>query len=125
MPDQALDLWAPDIGKTQVTTPLAILRSQAALLAQKTNHVLEALVETTAEGSIFRHDFCILAPALDNYKYRLFGIWTGIDLYPIRQSRGTAVELRSEQEFVDWLKDELSSDKTRTVILALLSQSKS
>jgi hypothetical protein len=128
MSDTPLDLWATDLGTREITTPLAILRSQASLLAQKTSGMLEGQVETTTrrDGS-FVHSFYVVAPALDHYKYGLLSIRHGIGLYPATVYAPNQPELdaNSEQELIECLRSALSSDETRRVVDALLAQSRS
>lgn len=126
MADTQRDFW-PDIAVEEpVTTPLSILKEQAAVLARKTNGLLEGRVENSTRGREFRYVFKIVAPTLDNYSYELFRVRHGVLLYPawIQGPQLQDTELKSEQEFVDALKQVLSSDETMRVISALLAQVK-
>lgn len=114
------DFWG-DLAPAGVRTPLSILREQAALLGTKTKNLVEATVTTRTDDDLFVHYFNLIVPALDNYTYGLFAISHAIDLYPVRvRSRG--LSLPSEEAFLDWLQQELSSDKTRRIVTNLLSQ---
>ena len=130
------DLW-PEIEQSQVVPPVAILREQAALLGKKTNHLLEGRVDTTTSpDGRFVHSFYIVAPALDDYTYKLFEIGHGADPYPVlvpglphRGARGELVpaeglRLASEQELLDYIRKILNSDGTKRVIGSLLAQIK-
>jgi hypothetical protein len=126
MADAQRDFW-PDIAvQGPATTPLSILKEQAAVLARKTNGLLEGHVDDITGGSReFRYIFKIMAPTLDNYSYELFRVRHGVLRYPVRiEGQLQDTELKTEQEFVDALKHVLSSDETIRVISALLAQVK-
>lgn len=83
-----LDLWPEDIGPIpDLKSPVTILREQASLLGKKTNNLVEAevvqLESVISEEKEFSYAFLIVAPALDNYRYKLFTISYGINLYPV------------------------------------------
>jgi len=136
------DFWG-EIVPAQERTPLAILREQASLLGTKTKNLVEATVDTSVDpNGQFVHRFTLVVPSLSSYKYELFRIEHGIASYPIavapevpsQLSRGpvnlTAMgplisQLQTEQEFVDWLRNKLSSDETKRIIANLLAQATS
>jgi hypothetical protein len=113
------DLWG-DIQPLAVRTPVSILRQQAALLGNKTQNMVEAKVRSVVEAGEFYHSFNLVVPSLDSYTYRLFAVHHGPELYPVTFSRGE--ELRTEEEFVEWLRKRLSSDETRKIVGSLLAQ---
>lgn len=115
------DLWG-DIEAANIRTPVAILREQAAVLAEKTRLVIDAQVSTTIWHRDFVHSFKLVVPALGDYTYELFAIRHGVDLYPV--SVGSR-DLQNEQEFIGWLRDTLSSSETKRVISNLLAQANS
>ena len=138
------DFWG-EIVPAQERTPLAILREQASLLGTKTKNLVEATVDTSVTpGGQFVHRFTLVVPSLSSYKYELFRIEHGVAIYPIkvssevplaRTSRGLEEhllayaslnpQLDTEQEFVDWLRNKLSSDETKRIIANLLAQATS
>jgi hypothetical protein len=75
-------------------------------------------------GGRFYQSFNLLVPGLDNYTYNLFKVRHGPELYPIRVIDQTN-ELKTEEEFVDWLRQRLSSDNTRKIVSNLLAQATS
>ena len=95
------DLWPEDIGPIPESKgPVIILREQASLLGKKTNNLVEAevvqlepsrpeppIVAVQIEPSMFEtrfnYAFLIVAPPLNNYRYKLFTISHGIDAYPV------------------------------------------
>lgn len=117
-----VDLWG-EISPVQIRTPVAILKEQAALLGAKTNRLVEAVVDTTAIGNgTFEHSFSLVAPALDNYRYRLLTIRHGVELYPINVPGRVEPDPQTEEEFLDWLRGKLSAANTKKIIGALLAQ---
>lgn len=143
------DLWPSDIAARRVKSPVGILREQASLLGKKTNNIVQAEVQllnssTDELGSAF----FIVAPALNNYRYRLLTVWHEIDLYPVQIFVGDEISdelspdiqtkvyhpdfssqpesyivANSEEQFLDILAKIFGSNKTKGVITALLSQS--
>lgn len=144
------DLWPEDITKVTVIAPVAILKEQAAMLGEKTQHLVEAEVETIAYPSRryqcdFGYTFDIVAPLLA-YRYRLFSIYYGVSMYPVevdleeemkkdvttkltdyKESKKTGweklIQADSKNEFLTILKEIFASTKTKQVIQAILAQS--
>lgn len=120
------DLWPDDIKVDDMVTPLSILKEQASLLGQKTQNLVEAEVQTTPLGADFSHSFFLVAPALDNYRYKIFWVRHPIDMYPVKiidENGAIRYEARSQDEFIGRLKEVLTSEKTKSVIKALIAQS--
>ncbi len=128
MAKSTLDLWPEDIKVADMVTPLSILKEQASLLGQKTQNLVEAEVQTKPLGAEFSHSFFLVAPPLDNYRYKLFEVHHPIDLYPIKivdENGGVRHEANSQDQFIGQLKEVLTSEKTKSVIKALIAQSQS
>jgi hypothetical protein len=125
MAQQDRDFWPP-LGQTRITPPVVILREQAALLANKSQGLIEGQVDTSAGGDRFYHRLYVVAPTLDNYRYQLLGVYHAILLYPVyviaSGESKTERPLDSEEEFLNWLREVLSSDRTKQVLDALLAQ---
>ena len=67
------DQWPQELRSSELTPPVVILKEQAALLGEKTEYRLRAEVVTqNMDGTLF-HSFYIVAPSLQNYRYKLFG----------------------------------------------------
>jgi hypothetical protein len=64
------DCWPDDI-KVEVLTPLAILKAQEGLLAQKTRGMLQAKLSTTESEKLVQHQLDLIAPGLNFYRERL------------------------------------------------------
>lgn len=123
MSAEKLDLWPDDFGDTEMVTPLAILKQQAALLGKKTRNILEGEVRPSASPAssiIFR----IIAPAL-GFAYELFSVDTSVTIYPVRvtfQNRETTCE--DEESFIREVERILHHEHTMKVIQSLIAQSR-
>ncbi len=143
-----ISLWPEGIEAKRVNSPVAILRAQAAILAEKTKNIVKATVEERhrATPDSFEIDFIIVGPALGNYRYKLFTMIHDISLYPVRLELDEAVQTeiarkyafefafdkvaeaivatyaKTEQEFLDVLKATFGTTKAVNVITAILSQ---
>jgi len=148
MPKLRSDLWPPTISGPEVVAPVTILREQAAMLGKKTNGLVLASVRTTTRDSLTRdektglraltrpghdagngnegfiHSFQLVVPALEDYTYTLFRVEHGIEFYPaeFHQPGRMGQRADSEEEFIDILREILSSDNTRRVIGSLIAQ---
>ena len=120
------DLWPGDL-TVDVLSPLAILRAQASLLEQKTKGLLRAEVTTNVvEKKDVQHQFDIVAPALNKYRYRVLVASHKPDLvYPvvIRWSPDAYEIEYSESELLHALGNILSSVSVRSVIDSLIAKS--
>lgn len=122
MATQIADLWG-GFDPAEVRTPLSILRQQAALLGDKTKHLVEARVNTYSSGSDIYHAFNLVVPALGNYTYELFRVDHGIELYPVTlDSSHKFLKLENEEAFVRWLSSCLSSETTKRIVSNLMGQ---
>ncbi len=138
-----IDLWPSDIAtQGKAIAPVTILRRQAALLGQKTGNLVEA---EALGGDEFKFSFSIVAPTLNDYRYRLFTISHSHEFYPLKiylnagkggedrvlvaaavrfTLRGEYVQelnCESESSFLDELRAIFDSPKTRQIIRALLA----
>ena len=122
-----LDLWPSHFGAPAVTPPVAILRSQAALLANKTDGLVEAFVVSGKRDADFHYQLYIRAPALDNYAFWLLTVLHPIQYYPatlIAETTDQKYEAKSQDQFIEHLRTILSSPETTRVVEALLAQSR-
>lgn len=137
MPDNASDLW-PELGGT-FRSPVAILKEQAALLAQKSKGLLRAEIVSRPlkESDMLLHIFIIVAPAI-NYRYSLFFVRNPVLGYPaklfvehrpegqpppLEKPKRWPLVAKNEAQFLSILKNVLNSEKSKAVLNALLSQS--
>ncbi len=131
MVEQSLDFW-PDLDTARPkVTPLSLMKQQAALLGKHTSNLLEGAVFTSpGEGGTVLHRFIIRVPTLE-YRYELFMVSQNmVDLYPVRVVSGPhqvpyhddRPVLRTEEDFLQWLKTVLGSDITKRVLGSLLAQ---
>jgi hypothetical protein len=123
MPNSEDDFWPSLEIEGDITPPVKILRSQASALGTKTRYQIKAEVATDAVGEEFVHRFNLIVPRLGDYTYELFYIRHEMSLYPVEgvvANIGTTLD--AEADFLKWLKDTLSSERTRQVLSALLAQ---
>ena len=147
----ARNLWPDDIAVVEEVPPIAILKEQGLLLGQRTKNLVEGRVrggplnygrtkfwqkgDPDYARNEFSYTFEVVAPALDNYRYELFGISHGVDFYPlgidwdspdntlISNLSGEA-GIENEERFLKALEIIFSSEKTRKVIGSLIAQSR-
>ena len=116
------DLWPSNIADANLTTPVSLLKQQAALLGDKTRQLVTGEVTTQTVGSMFVHSFYIVAPTL-NYRYELFRVKHAINFYPIvLEYLKQTTSLASEAAFLDKLKEILSAQHTVNTVQSLLAQ---
>ena len=86
--DTIPDLWPTNALKMNVLTPVAILRTQATRLGQKTGGVLVGDVTvTTGQNNQVVLGLELIVPALNNYRYRLLSVRHAQDaIYPAEVS---------------------------------------
>ena len=127
MPTTTEDLWPSDIGVSGPVSPVSILRKQATLLGTKTRNLVEGKVELTQDnGKNFQYVFYLLAPALKNYRYRLFSLLYPVEFYPITinfEAKNKSFTAKDQDDYLTKLKVVFADEKTTSVIKALISQS--
>lgn len=126
-------LWPEDIAVTDAVAPVTLLKEQASLLGQKTKNLVEGRVAQgpgdPAGHNNFAYYFDLVAPALNNYRYRMFSIWHGVEFYPLIISGSAAfnrvdLEVHNEEEFLGALETIFSSENTKGIISSLIAQSR-
>lgn len=142
MSEATLDLWSDDI-KVDIITPLAVLRAQQAHLRRKTRGLLnvEVTSRTVGEDSV-EHQFDLIAPMLDDYRYRVlvamhkqklvYPVYveaeclrpesSAYDGFPPDVIDGPS-EAATEQEFLELVGKVLRSPQIRSVIQSLIALS--
>jgi hypothetical protein len=131
------NLWPEDIAVTDAVAPVSLLREQASLLGERTKNLVEGSVVTpgTVRGvdrfskDQFSYGLDLVAPALNNYRYRLFSISHGVEFYPLTISGSEALnsdefQVNNEEEFLKALETIFSSEKTKGIIASLIAQSR-
>ena len=120
--------WAiPDV--TQIRTPLSILREQASALTQETKGVLVGQAEAQPDGGRIRVVLDVVAPGLNDYRYRVLEYTQPLEMYP-GQLNGPggvnplipSVRIQDEPKFIDAVKEVLSSPRVKNVLASLLAQ---
>jgi len=116
------DLWPGNIAESNLVTPLAILREQAALLGEKTKQLVRGEVDTQTVGSLLVHHFHVAAPTL-NYRYELFTAQHNVNFYPlVVRHKNENVSVKDEAEFKEKLKAVLADQHTVNVVHSILAQ---
>lgn len=126
METQVRDLWPSDIGVATLVTPVSILREQAALLGEKTGNLVQAEVKTSSNGPSVIHSFILIAPAMNGYRYRLLSAVHNVEVYPLNitfEPTSASRSVKTEQEFTEYLRELLSSEKTINIVKSLIAQS--
>jgi hypothetical protein len=119
----AEDLWPLHIVAEKIMAPVVILKEQAALLGEKTGNQVVAEVRTSSEDSWFYLSFYLVAPALDNYKFRLFRVRHQIALYPLYLSwQDNENPIDSADGLTFRLREILNDESTIKVVRALIAQ---
>ncbi len=125
------DLWPEDLGSIEINSPVSIIRKQAALLGNKTSNLVEGIVvsEVDEDGDNII-TFFLYAPALGDYRYKLFHIYHDIaDMYPIKTATSdeqhSQGQIENEEELKYYLKRKFNSEKTLRIIRSLMAQSRS
>lgn len=123
------NLW-PDFAIETTKSPKAILKEQAGYLMEKTKNVLSADVETSHYKGSVSHEFYVVVPALNNYRYRLFSVsHEAIGYYPLtvviddNNPWETDAKIGNEKDFLSGLSNVFKAPETVRVISSLLSQS--
>lgn len=119
------DFWGDDFDTSAFIPPITILKEQAAALGRKTQQLVIAEIETTPFNSSIQQTMILIAPALDNYRYKLFTTTHDIELYPTRTSfGGVYYEAKDAEEFRSDLRIILADPSTQRIVKSLLAQSK-
>lgn len=138
MPNQSESYWDLDFDFSSEETPRRIMTQQAGFLEKVTQGLLHGYISTRKEylseaveemieGGDLIHDFFIVAPALDNYRYKLFEVTQPITIYPLRIENaafeGGAMNCKNIDELKKGIAQVLNDQKTKQVIRALIIQS--
>jgi len=123
-------LWGSIGDEPVFRTPTAILKEQAAALAQQTDDLLRGKVVVVAKADTFLLDLSIVAPLLDNYKFDVLHVEHGVEQYPasivpawLRYQAGEVRKCANEESFTAALESILSSERVRKIVHALIAQS--
>lgn len=120
-------LW-PDFKDNSIETPKNILEEQGKFLADHTKNILEAEISSTpieGEDNKIVHHFDIVAPTLNNYKYRLLSINHSIDFYPLDITyKDSYQRVVNKEQFIKKLSTIFNDESTIRIITSLIAQSK-
>ncbi len=118
-------LWGDLPTGEDLRTPAAILREQAEHLSQATGGLLTGEVEVKGDAASIHMDLWIIAPALNDYRYKLTEVRHNVLTYPaaiLSQDGHTWVSTANEGEFMTFIGEILSSAETSDVVRSLLAQ---
>ena len=119
------NLW-PDFTIETTKSPKTILKEQAGHLMEKTNNVLSAEVDTSQSKEKIFHNFYIVAPAINNYRYRVLLLTHEVFFYPLEiiwVEKAVQYGAKNQDEFLNILSEIFNAPETVRVISSLLSQS--
>ena len=122
------DLWGDQV-KVDVVTPLAIMRTQGALLKQRTSGLLEIDIQTTATLIETAHKFFVVAPSLPRYSELLFtASHLNEKVYPAFieaacLSDSETWRADTQNELLDLLQRIFQSPGTRSLLQSLIARS--
>lgn len=129
------DLWPDDLADVgSLKVPSAILKEQADALAKKTRNILNGEVSASHDRYADIHQinwhFAVVAPTI-SYRYELFRITHGIELYPVLLETDDPTILQSlgvhnipdEASLISILKSIFSSARTQRIVKSLIAQS--
>lgn len=117
------DLWPDDI-EVKAYSPAGILKEQALLLGRKKWGLRGEIIRQEC-GDLFVYDFFIVAPSLDDFKYKVLEVVYGIEMYPLDINDLLAhntIKVDSEEQFVKKLKEIFNSEGIKRVLGLLASQ---
>jgi hypothetical protein len=133
------DLWPEELGNTSDIAPIAILKTQASLLGQKTRGLVTGKIqkfrfedEDNDDRSRMLHSFSLVAPAIGNYRVDLFYMESHLEeLYPItivvypRSTEALTIKHKIETESAlhEILKKIFSASETLKVIRSIVAHS--
>jgi hypothetical protein len=121
---QVASLW-PDFQAPEViSSPVFLLKEQAAALGQKTKGlVLAGLRPASAADGSFWVGFDLYSPALGEYTYRLFEVTYPTEFFPVTlNGPDGARTAHNLQEFKALLESVLQSSRTKQVVEAIMAQ---
>lgn len=146
--DTIPDLWPTAALKVDVRTPVAILRTQATRLGQRTQGLLIGEVTiTTGENNQVVLGLEVIVPALNNYRYRLLSVQHAQDaIFPAKVSaNGFKIDVTefgmllqnsrtvtkhvntktaySEGDFIDIVHEALQAPETTALMQSLIVRS--
>jgi hypothetical protein len=124
MPDPAEDFWPDEIPDPTDPAAVALLKEQAEILGSKMRGEIEGVVRTYAENGIVYYSLYLKADALGNYLYKLLEIGYPVIGQSVENREftaqgcdgGASVTIKSDEEFREWLRDQLSSEYVRSAL---------
>jgi hypothetical protein len=118
------DLWPDFQAPETVSSPVFLLKEQAAKLKEKTKGlVLAGLRPASAPDGSFWVGFDLYSKALGEYTYRLFEVTYPPQLFPITLTAGDGAQTaQTLDQFKAILESVLRSPRTKQVVEAIMAQ---
>jgi hypothetical protein len=91
-----------------------------------TKGVLEGYVSTSKSGQSLTHTLAIIAPALNQYIFLVLTVNHRLEVYPAtvrNEMAGEDREVQNEEQLTAAVREILSSERVKSVVAGLLSQS--
>ena len=108
-------------------TPFLILQEQADLLQGATNEILAGKAHRQMTGRTVKAILYIVAPALQHYHVDILALsYDASIVYPVQvraSLSGETLDVSSENELKELLRDILTSDQVRNILANLISES--
>ena len=122
------NLWGSLTDLHPVRTPTVILREQANLLGQLTDHVLRGAVDQEESYGQFRSSLFVIAPSVNNYRREIIAIQYFVDsVYPVeiidKIHDDIEFSCENEPDFISEISKILQSFEMKNIILILVSES--
>ena len=123
-----MSYWPENLTVTEPvseTTPGRFLRESARELSERTGGLLRAEVEEGSWGEYLVYDFVIVAPALDDYAYRLFKVRHKLAPFPAEFIfEGHISKAATPEAFEGKLRTILAAPATRRAVAELVQYSR-
>lgn len=119
------DLWGDLPVDANLRPPIVFLREQATILTERTKGLLRGELSSLRAAPALQAALDIVAPGLQNYRYRVLLIEHAIAFYPVRiqdVANGVVMDAKSEEEYLKALARILGSPTVHQVVGALVSQ---
>jgi len=119
------NLWGDLKSIEDIKTPAAYLVEQANLLSKETENLLVGVVETQKWGLGFRSDLIVEVPYMNNYRYSLLLVEYPLAMYSLKVYdliNKMNYKCDSQEQFIDSLRQILSSPAVHKVLATLKAQ---
>ncbi len=122
------NLWGDLNDFGELRSPKQMLEEQAALLETATKGILTGEVKVSTILADFEITFSIVAPHVNNYRYKVLTVRHTLEFFPARVTymenrHWKTREVQNESELKEAMRQIFQADNTRRVINSLRAQS--